>query len=184
LAQSAAPSAIVRVTQDRVPQLQEAMRILADSIVLVGIPMGAAARPPPDTVGNAELLYLHEHGVPGKFPARASLNPGVRNSEARWRAPMLAAANAALDANPGEVQRHLHIAGQVAVAAVKNGIAAGIPPPLAPYTIMKRRQRSKGSSYRRKAKHARDTTPLIDTGNLIGAITYVVASRRRRARTP
>jgi hypothetical protein len=175
----------VKVTQDRVPQLQEAMRILGDSIVLVGIPMGAPARPAPDTVGNAELLYIHEHGSPGNnIPARPSLNPGVRNSEARWRQPMLAAAHAALDGDPGEVQRHLSIAGMVAVAAVKNGIAAGIPPPLSPYTIARRRQRSRGSKYRRKAKTASDVTPLIDTANMINSITYVVASRRQRNRRP
>jgi hypothetical protein len=94
--------------------------------------------------------------------------------------------------NPNIVLQALHKVGAIATEAMKDAIDAGIPPPLSPITVARRRIRSPGSNYRRKATPAEQiafnarfargevqmsespTIPLHDTGNFLRAINYVV----------
>lgn len=165
------------VTLDNTAKLAENIQKLSEFRVLVGIPEDKDPRPAPDTIGNAALGYIHEHGSPIRnIPPRPWLVPGVLASRDAWQKQMERAGEAAtgLMWDPGAVEKALMAAGQAAVNGVRNRIRAGIPPPLKPATIAARRRRSKGSKYRRKAKSASDTTPLYDTGNLVKAITSVV----------
>lgn len=179
------------VLLDRTSELTEALRKLADSKVMVGIPSdderagapgaasGSDARRGGDVMTNAALGYIHEHGSPAQgIPARPFLDPGVRNSRDRWLPYMQQAGQLAVDGKSAAVDRALHAAGTTAVSAVKATITAKIPPPLRPATVAARRRRSRGSKYRRLATKPDDTTPLIDTTQLLNSITYVVRRPR------
>ena len=178
--------------------LADAVGALAKKEVLVGIPAEHSSRQGPenDKINNAELLYIQSHGV-RKAEMRAEmqqhLDAGKKYSEAHslyiqshgsplWHVPprpvlepsieankgpiakqLQGAALAAMDGNPQEVDNALHKAGMVAENAAKawfenpqNGW-----PPNSPRTIAQ-----KGSD-----------SPLIDTGEMRKAITYVVREK-------
>lgn len=169
----------LKVTIDKTNDLAEALRLLADTNVLVGIPTENNERTD-SPIGNASIGYINENGSPAQgIPPRPFLEPGVRGSVDQWSAALAEAAKAALDGNPAAVERGFYKAGIIAVSAVKSGIAAGIPPPLKEATVRARRRRSAGSAYRRKATRPEDVTPLIDSGQLINSITFVVRKSRR-----
>lgn len=160
--------------EDNTKKLTDAMKALGGYEVLVGIP---EAYGPPHSGGitNAALGYIHETGSPiNNIPARPFLYPGVKNSASRWQPKLAQAAQAALQGDQSGILTALGNAGIIASNAVKRTIQDGIPPPLKPDTVRRRRKRSPGSKYRRKATTPADVTPLIDTGNLLRSITYVV----------
>lgn len=164
-----------KVTLDRTSELTEALRKLALSKVMVGIPEDTATRTGGELVNNATLGYIHEHGSPiNNVPPRPWLQPGVAGSKDQWSEYLKQAGQLALEGKTASVDKALQAAGITAVSAVKARITAGIPPPLAPATVAARRRRSKGSSYRRKASTSSDVTPLIDTAQMLNSITYVI----------
>jgi hypothetical protein len=77
----------------------------------------------------------------------------------------------------GLIDPHLGNAGIVAVRSVTRRIQAGIPPPLKPETVARRRVRTPGSRYRRKATTAADVVPLIDTGEMLRSIAWVIVEK-------
>jgi hypothetical protein len=166
-----------------------AMKVLGKTRVLVGIPMEHDPRQG-EPLGNASIGYVHEFGSPARnTPARPFLRPGVRGSREEWVAHLKRAAQAALKAgNPtaaaAAVTAELTKAGIVAVNAVRKHIQAGIPPPLSPITVARRQRRSPGSSYRRKALSPADVTPLIDTGEMLRSITFVLEVQGKRGKPP
>lgn len=171
---------------DRTRELTEALKQLADTKVMVGIPsdsepsrrIGTEARGAGD-IGNAALGYIHETGSPAQnIPVRPWLSPGVSNSRNSWLPYLQQAARLAFEGRVASVDRALNACGIAVVSAVKNRIAAGIPPPLKPATVRARRRRSRGSTYRRRAAGPSDVTPLIDTGQLINAIAYVIRRKK------
>lgn len=176
----------LKVTLDKTAEIEKALKALSNTSVLVGIPSDDERQPGElgsetrvqSAIGNAALAYIHENGSPAQnIPARPFFQPGVNESKDRWASYLEQAGAKAFEGNATAMDRALHAAGMTAVAAVKNRIAAGIPPPLAQSTVDARRKRSKGSSYRRKAATAADTTPLIDTGQMINSITYVIRKK-------
>ena len=68
------------------------------------------------------------------------------------------------------MDKALHAAGTTAVSAVKNRIVAGLQPPLSPVTIARRRARTPS----RQARSQSDTTPLVDTAQMLNSISYVI----------
>ena len=175
----------LKITQDNIGNIGAALRDLASARVLVGIPQDAPYRSGKDgnlvrtgNIDNARLGYIHEFGSPvRRIPARPFLFPGVRGSQDQWMPHLEAAAVAALEGKPGQMNKSLYRAGIVAMSAVKKHIRAGIPPPLALATVMARRRRSPGSKYRRKATTPAQVIPLIDTAQMINSITFVVEKR-------
>lgn len=176
------------MTEDHTRELQAALDALSSIEVLIGIPSdrdsprlvddATTAEPErrEDTAeggihSNATLGYIHEHGSGlNNIPARPWLGPGVELSKAAWLRYMQQAGEAALSGEPGRMDRALHAAGTTAVSAVKNRIVAGLQPPLSPVTIALRRARTPS----RKARVASDTTPLVDTAQMLNSISYVV----------
>lgn len=153
------------------------IKALTQKRVLVGIPATNASRGAGSVITNVQLGFIHEFGSPAQnIPARPFLVPGVRESKDEWTKRMLAAGKAASVGKSPDA--FLEQAGQIAVNAVTRRIRAGIPPPLSPGTVRNRRRRSTGSSYRRKATRAADTTPLIDTGDMLRSITYAVETKK------
>lgn len=184
--------------KDATPAFLRAIRALADRRVMVGVPSdeeqphlaasGTAPSPNERTddqgntspVTNALIGYVHENGEPSLgIPARPHLVPGVTNARERLVSRFQRAGQAVLRGDLDAADRYLNAAGIEAVSSVKRVIQEGIPPPLKPATIARRRVRSKGSSYRRQATTADDVTPLIDTAQYINSISYVVRKGKK-----
>ena len=161
-------------TNDLSANIAQALRALSRRRVLVGVPAANNQRTD-GKIGNAALAYIHNYGAPeANIPARPFMEPGIEDAQPAIKTAFEYATRAALQGNVEKVDANLDIAGTKAVNAIHARIQAGIPPPLKPATVAARRRRSKGSAYRRKATSASDTTPLIDTGELLKSITYVV----------
>ena len=160
--------------KDNSAAIAQALRDLSRRRVLVGVPAANNQRDD-GGIGNAALAYIHNFGAPeANIPARPFMEPGIAAAQPAITTAFDYAIRAALKGDSTKVNANLVIAGTKAVSAIHQVIQAGIPPPLKPATVAARRRRSKGSTYRRKASVASDTTPLIDTGELLKSITYVV----------
>jgi len=179
----------VEILEDHTAQVEGAIKKLANTTVMVGIPSDDEVKNPFSTgsnrrtggmrgdMNNATLGYIHETGAPAaNIPARPFLRPGVRESSGEWIPYLRQAGKAALEGKDAIMDRALNAAGMKAVSAVKNRITAGIPPPLSQRTVDARRARTPS----RQARVSADTTPLVDTAQMLNSITYVVRYRGRR----
>lgn len=164
--------------------------------VYVGIPAEASSRPGDGSINNAELLYIHTHGVRRKamrdemdammnmgmkysqahtlyirehgspmmsIPPRPVLQPAIEDNKEHIGRLLAEAGNAILQGDAVAGETKLNNAGDFAAARARewfenpqNGW-----PPNSPRTI-----RRKGSDQ-----------PLIDTGEMRKAITYVVRDK-------
>ena len=141
------------------------LRDLAARQALVGWPEETGSRDG-EPVTNPELAYIHTYGSPARnIPARPILEPAIKapGNKAPILEELEAGAKAVLDGNLRNGLLHLNRAGQLAADAARlwfvdarNGWA-----PNAPATIA-----AKGSDR-----------PLIDTGELRKALTYVVRGK-------
>lgn len=168
---SARTAKVVR-TIGKTRRVLQGVKELTESRLFVGIPQTKAPRTGP--INNAALGYIHEFGsAAARIPARPWLKPGVQSIRKELALRFAKAGQGVLGGRE-KIEKHLMAIGLLAVNAVRKRIQAGIPPPLAPSTVARRRQRSAGSKYRRKATTAAQTTPLIDTGKMLASITYVI----------
>lgn len=114
---------------------------------------------------NAGLLYMHEQGVPShNIPPRPVLQPAIGQKDVAEaiEAMMLDAAEYALVKGDTEKARNcFEKAGMLGRDACKDYITGGNLAANAPSTIAR-----KGSS-----------TPLVDTGALLGSISYAVRKK-------
>ncbi|WP_427112434.1 hypothetical protein [Megasphaera sueciensis] len=174
--------------------LQEALSHITQNSVYVGIPSDQNERnDKEDEINNAELLFIQENGARApeviasmdetmkkgfsykeahalyirehgsllmRIPPRPVLEPSIEANKDKIGKLIGGAYKSALDGNPQAYEANLNKAGMLAVNCAKawfedpqNGW-----PPNAPSTI-----KQKGS-----------TKPLIDTGTLRKAITYVI----------
>lgn len=171
-----------------VARIKTAMAALKQTTVLVGIPASSSSRDG-DGPNNAALGYLHEFGSPARnIPARPFLVPGVKAAAPRAAAELAKAGRAALTGEARAVLPHLHAAGMVAASSVKNTINQGVDPPLSDRTLMARAARGRqGAKDELNARAAGMTlgmaaaVPLVDTGAMRNAITYVVKLGGRKA---
>lgn len=166
----------MRLVVDNLAAVTAGMNALADHRVMVGVPEDRGQRREPGEPSNAELAYIHDNGAPeAGIPARPFLGAGLREDAATTEAGLAHAGMlAASGAGVAKVLAQLRVVGLRAVNAVRRKISTGPFVPLAPATVAARRRRSKGSKYRRKATTAADVTPLIDTGQLRNAVTFVL----------
>jgi phage gpG-like protein len=156
------------VLTDRTREVLTGMRELAATKVMVGVPEDKNERTggePGQPVNNAALGFIHEFGAPeANIPARPFLIPGLRKSRDQWLPRMREAAKAAMEGKPASVTANLSAAGTTAQSAVRAFITAGQGfAPLAAATLAARRRKGRTG-----------TKPLIDTGQLRRAITYVL----------
>ena len=118
------------------------------------------------SVNNAELLYIHENGSPVRnIPARPVLKPAIADGQTKGQIETMmreAAIAAMVLGDKSRCEQLFHKAGMIGRDACKNWILGGHLAPNAPSTI-----RRKGSS-----------TPLVDTGSMLGSITYAVRDKR------
>jgi hypothetical protein len=187
----------VQVTRQSFDSIIEAAHTILNVEVLVGVPSDTSDRPKElapqdaDAITNAALAYIHDQGAPeARIPQREFMRPGIADARPEIERRLASAMRAAMRGNALVAEQAMHQAGIVAQSAIRNRIDAGIPPPLADYTLRKRNARTKKGSksaqieMQRRAEGLAPSTqyakPLIDTGELRKSITYVIRSRRRR----
>lgn len=182
------PGVHIVTHQDRLKALQKGTQRLAGRLVLVGIP-GENTERQEGEIKNAQLGYIHEFGAPEVgIPARPFLIPGIQDAQAAITRHLQAAGKAVLTGQGNAAEAHLNAAGLAAVNSVRKRLTAGIPPPLVESTLRARARRKRGSGHRitkgAKAELAARAKgfppsvefakPLIDTGQLLASITYVI----------
>jgi len=157
----------VTVVQDHTGDLEKALAALTENIVYVGIPADNTNRTDDDPLGNAAIGYIQENGSPiNNIPARPFLVPGVQSVADKVAGIFQKAGENALSGDLTAVQQGMNAAGLAAQSAVKRHITEGIPPPLAQSTLAAR-----------AARAVKRTKPLIDTGQLLNSITYVIRKK-------
>jgi hypothetical protein len=163
-------------------QAMAALSNTRDRQLLIGIPKANnGGRVDPSDPGNAMLLFWHEFGTVTE-PARPSLIPGVRSILPQARRKLRAAVQREVRGQTGAVQQELVALGLLGQVAVQARIRSGIPPPITEMT--KRWRLEKRRAYQNASPAAKQRmmaswlagtfTPLIDTGRMLQAITFVV----------
>lgn len=177
----------VTVTKDMVSEVMRRVKELTAKRILVGIPQAENARDDGSPIGNAAIGYINEFGEPERnIPARPFLIPGIVAVQAKSVERLKKAGLAALTG--GDPLPEMTKAGFEAQTSVKNVIKAGISPALSERTLKERiasRKRGHAPSEQelknRAAGMAPSTDlskPLIDTGNLLQHIVYVIEDTR------
>ena len=176
------------ITKDEADKLLKAVQTLTRQEVLVGVPDATAGRKGDDEpISNAAIGYINEFGSPEQnIPARPFLIPGVRDAAPKFIKRLHDAAKAAVAGKNDTVQANLMAAGLVAQNAVRAKISAGPFVPLADATVAARARRGRKGAIAEMASRAAGNAPgtelarpLIDTGQLRRAITYVTRMKGR-----
>lgn len=190
----------VTVTKDSVTQVVRAINELVGKQVLVGIPDSTTNRQQEvdQPITNATLGYIHEHGSPAaNIPARPFLVPGVEKAEEPALDQMQKAALATMRGDPRKAEQHMNRAGLIAMSSARREISEGDFEPLSPSTIRNRHRQRQTKSMRESeraylelvdhgmepagAQEATGIRPLLNTGQLRNAITYVLRQKRERS---
>lgn len=147
-------------------EIQERFGLADQSYTNVGV-IGPEAEGPhdgdPEGLSLAEIAAIHEYGSEdGTIPERSFIRDGIDQNMDRINAVKEAVAKVVFEAKGMPIRTGLALIGLEAVRLIRDRIREGIPPPLAESTM--RRREALGDSHPR---------PLIDTGQLINAITHV-----------
>jgi len=156
-------------SNDGFKAIEAALKELESTQVLVGIPEDESMRQD-GQISNAALMYIHTNGSPMQgIPARPVIEPALEDSKEQHGKLMGEAVKAAMNGNVTLMHEYLEKAGLAGQSAAKNwftnpnnGFA-----PLNPETA--KRKEKKGATIER---------PLIDTGALMNAITYVMRKKQ------
>lgn len=155
------------IKTDRLKEVLESISGLVDKQVLVGIPDSAPERKDDVPLSNAAIGYIQETGSPANnLPARPFLVPGVASAQEKTLPQMQKAVEAALDGDLPRAEKRMASAGLAAQNSVRARINSGISPQLKESTLAARRRRGRTG-----------TVPLIDTGQLRNAVTYVIRKK-------
>jgi len=167
----------VTVVRDNSGGLKRALAALTKTTCLVGFPASEAERDlaPGETgqpMTNAALGYIHDNGSPAaNIPARPFMVPGVAAAAGAITTVYSKAAKAVLD-QPASADAIVDAAhnrvGLTAQDAIQSKIEGGISPALSERTIAARR---------RKYGDDATETPLIESGQMRSAITYVLRQK-------
>lgn len=185
----------VTITVDKVAELLSSLDALGKQRVLVGIPGEAAGRE--DGITNAMLGYVHEFGSPEQnIAARPFLRSAAEQTRDQVISILRKGAEGVMNGNADAAAKALTAAGQLGASKAKEIMSAGEG--FAPLTQgalrsrVARALRGKGLARRddlKKWNKARVTllkkgrftlegaTPLIDTGQLRNAITFVIREK-------
>jgi hypothetical protein len=192
MAQSRRVSDALVIKEDNTAMVEQAIKRLANTTVMVGIPSddeqphnsdkgiaGPSKRTDTDEVNNADLGYIHETGSPANhLPPRPWLRPGVVSSRNDWERYMRQAGKAAFQGELQVMDKALHAAGLKAVSAIKKRITDHIAPELADATIAARLRKNPAPAG--AVISASDFTPLIDTSQFYNSISYVIRYRGKK----
>lgn len=171
--------------------------------VLVGFPDDSENSERTDASGsatgeitNAALGYIHDNGAPeANIPARPFMIPGIKAAQEEVADLLGKTARAVLrGGGESKIQDGLTQVGFKAANSIKRTINEGIPPPLADSTLRARLRggRKNGAGARKGALQELDARwdgqapstdyakPLVDTGQMRNAVTYVIRKKIRR----
>jgi hypothetical protein len=161
---------------------------ISNKEILVGIPEENVERVEEgeSSPNNASLLYLHTNGSPLKnIPPRPVLEPAIAAPEnaKRIEEDLKQVTDLLLDRRPQDAEKMMQITGQDAVNMAKDWFhdPRNNWAPNAPMTIMMKINKLRGKA-RKKALLAhklgeQTSVPLIDTGQMRDAITFVVRDK-------
>lgn len=191
-----------RLTIDNLQDLRDAITLLADTEVLVGVPEEETERPgTADEPTNAALAYIHDNGAPEvNIPARPFMIPGINASKPTIVKELIATARAAARASqpkPGRtrtqvdvkavIEKGLHRVGLTAQTAIRNKISEGIPPPLSDRTLRDRAARGRKGAAGELARRAKGEAPsmdgalpLMDTNEMLKSVSYAIRKKSAR----
>lgn len=181
--------------------LREAEKLRKKPFVKVGVTQAKGSKLRPDgKKTTADIAQIHEYGAPDAgIPERSFIRSTVNKNQAKYDNHIEKLRDQIFDANTGmTTERALGLIGQEVSGDIKNTIRNGIQPGLKPATIRRKnageiakatahlnaspsaKDFSKaGSARNERAQTLVDTggesTPLIDTGQLVGSISYEVA---------
>lgn len=163
----------VKVVFDKSRKVLAAFDALTSQRVYAGVPAEKAPRSGEDHEGlpinNAALMYIHENGAPEvNIPARPVVHPAIASIKDELIAEQKEGAKKVLSGNLSAVNACFQRMGIMAQNAMRKRITEGPFIPLKPSTIAERR-----------ARGFKGTKPLIVTGQLRRALTYVVRKVRR-----
>lgn len=161
----------VRTLANKTQSIAVALRALAATRIMVGIPAESAARQPDPgqatTLTNAEIGYIQENGAPeAGIPPRPFLKPGVASVQTEIAAGLEKAGKFALEGRADAVDRQFHRVGALARDAVKMKIQTGPFLPLKPATLAARRRKGRMG-----------TKPLLDSTQMRSAVNYVLRKK-------
>lgn len=157
------------ITLDKVPAALAALRYLDTSRILIGVPASTAGRQEDADgnaapINNAAIGFIQENGAPEvNIPARPFLVPGVASIKDQAAKRLASAAKSVLSADPKQAEDQFNAVGLMGQNAVRRKITDGPFIPLSERTLAAR-----------AARGVTRTKPLIDTGQLRAAITYVI----------
>lgn len=157
-------------------QIDLAEQIMSSMTLLVGIPEKNAGREG-GKINNAQLAYIHSQGSAKMgIPARPFIEPAIELPENKEKIAkqFKAAFIAALNGDAGGAYAALNKAGMQAEKAVKTYMESGPFAANAPITINGGWMHNKVSGKIFYVKGKNSTSPLIDTGALHSAVTYVI----------
>lgn len=163
--------------------IMEPLQALGKKRVLVGVPENEDPREQDGgSIGNAALAYIHDNGAPSVgIPARPFMQPGINKVQSKINRELRTAATAALEGTPEGVDLALNSAGMIAQSSIRNIIrtSEGFAP-LKRATLLGRvRKRSYlmdkfKNNKGLKEEYMASLKPLMDTNQLLRAITYVI----------
>ena len=157
--------------KSRVNELNKILQEIGKKQCLIGIPEGKASRDTGVKINNATIGYINEFGSDRMhIPARPHLIPGVKKSHSKIASIMEAFLKKKLSFKGGDIRKALEACGLVASSSVKTLMQEGLHPALAQSTIKARQRQTQGD-------HSGDI-PLINTGNYLAHITYVVTRKK------
>lgn len=179
-------------------QMRDALLLLSDLEVLVGVPESNADRDESAGPTNAQLAYIHDNGAPeANVPARPFMQPGIAAVQQQITEKLGQTMRAVMrGGGPDKVEQGLAQVGIIAAVSIQDTINAGIAPPLSAATLKARMRggRKNGGGARKGAAQELDrrwdgqapsvefAKPLVDTGQLRNSITYAIRSRKKRGR--
>lgn len=158
---------MIKVTKDLVKSFLANIDSMQSKRVYVGVPGEYASRGAVGPINNATIGYISERGSPvNNIPARPHLVPGVASVQEKCAQELKLGAVAALK-DPGAFDTRLERVGLIAQTAVKKKIVSqeGFAE-LSPRTLRAR-----------KKKGFKGTKALIESGQYLNAINYVVRKK-------
>jgi hypothetical protein len=133
----------------------------ADAGVKVGVLSSGPEREEGDGVSMVELAAIHEFGAPrAGIPERSFIRRAMRENEGALARVMTRVARQIIN-DDLSIAEALEVLGHWGVSAIKATIKSGVTPELAPATIARKKS----------------SKPLVDTGQLINAITFAIKGR-------
>lgn len=180
---------------DHFERMREAMRMLRDSEVLVGVPEAKTERRKAK-ITNAQLLYIHTHGIRKRSMRKEmdrTMNAGHSYSAAfqmyimshgspLWKAPPRPVLEPAIDAHKAEIAKQMKDAATAALGGneAKARVAlkrAGMVGQNAARSWFTDQRNGWAPNSPVTIALKGSSRPLIDTGQLRRSIVYVVRKR-------